>query len=79
MATGEDVVWVQLSTRIPKALHHRIKLRCIGGDISMTAFVTEAITEKLTLSKAPPAARVTSDKLHSDISGRKGAAVPGRN
>ena len=46
MAKGEEP-WTQLATRIPKALHRRLKLHCVTQDIALMHFVVEAIEEKL--------------------------------
>jgi hypothetical protein len=43
--TGE--VWVQLATRIPKALHRELKLHCVRTDVSVMEFVVKALEEKL--------------------------------
>ena len=37
----------QLATRIPKDLHHRLKLHCVTHEIAVQDFVTQAIEEKL--------------------------------
>ena len=37
----------QLATRIPKELHHRLKLHCVTHDTSVMDFVVEALKEKL--------------------------------
>jgi len=37
----------QLSTRIPKDLHRRLKLHCVTNDVMVQDFVTEAIEEKV--------------------------------
>jgi predicted HicB family RNase H-like nuclease len=42
-----DVVWVQLATRIPKPLHRELKLHCVQADVSVMAFVVQALEEKL--------------------------------
>jgi hypothetical protein len=55
MAHGEDAVWVQLATRIPKALHRDLKLHCVTHDQSVMGFVTAAIREKLASPSAPMA------------------------
>jgi hypothetical protein len=48
MATAEPVErWTQLATRIPKGLHHRIKVYCVTHDTMLQHFVAEAIREKL--------------------------------
>jgi predicted HicB family RNase H-like nuclease len=47
MADHEDTVLVQLATRIPKTLHRDLKLHCVTSDVSVMAFVTRAIAEKL--------------------------------
>ena len=47
MAEGDDVVFVQLATRIPKDLHRDLRLHCVDRGISLMSFVTAAITEKL--------------------------------
>src|SRR5438034_11705003 len=46
MAKTEEV-WTQLATRVPKALHRRLKLHCVTHDTSVMDFVTQAIEEKL--------------------------------
>ena len=46
MAEGNEV-WVQLATRIPKALHRDLKLHCVETETSVMEFVTKAIEEKL--------------------------------
>jgi len=45
MAKTEEPL-TQLATRIPKELHHRLKLHCVTHDTSVMDFVTEAIREK---------------------------------
>ena len=44
---NEDEVWVQLATRIPKALHRELKLRCVQTDTSVMEFVVDALRAKL--------------------------------
>ncbi len=39
--------WVQLATRIPKALQRKLRLYCVTAEISVMDFVTKAIEEKL--------------------------------
>jgi hypothetical protein len=56
MAGTEDVVWVQLATRIPKKLHRNLKLHCVETGTSVMAFVSNAIAEKLA-SPAKPTTR----------------------
>lgn len=51
MAAGDEV-WVQLATRIPKALHRDLKLHCVEAETSVMEFVTKAIEEKLKLRSA---------------------------
>jgi predicted HicB family RNase H-like nuclease len=50
----KDEVWVQLATRIPKALHRDLKLHCVEAETSVMEFVTKAIEEKLKLHSAAP-------------------------
>jgi predicted HicB family RNase H-like nuclease len=45
---ARDEAQVQLATRIPKRLHRELKLHCVRAEQSVMAFVTDAITEKLT-------------------------------
>jgi predicted HicB family RNase H-like nuclease len=45
--TPDDEQWVQLATRIPKTLHRELKLHCVHLDVSVMAFVVEALREKL--------------------------------
>ena len=47
MAKGEEQVWVQLATRIPKELHRQLKLHCVQTDTSLMEFVVSSIEEKL--------------------------------
>ena len=47
-------VWVQLATRIPKALHRDLKLHCVEAETSVMEFVTKAIEEKLRLRRSGP-------------------------
>ena len=54
MAQGEELVWAQLATRIPKTLHRKLKLYCVTADISVMDFVTKAIEEKLAASSGTP-------------------------
>jgi len=39
--------WVQLATRIPKALHRDLKVYCVKTEMSGMEFVVTAIQEKL--------------------------------
>jgi predicted HicB family RNase H-like nuclease len=50
----KDEVWVQLATRIPKALHRDLKLHCVEAETSVMEFVTKAIQEKLKLPSSTP-------------------------
>ena len=52
MAKAEEP-WTQLATRIPKELHHRLKLHCVTHEIAVMHFVTEAIEEKLGRNARP--------------------------
>jgi predicted HicB family RNase H-like nuclease len=55
MARSDVEVWVQLATRIPKALHREIKLYCVRREVSVMDFVTQAIQEKLAAPSSPEA------------------------
>jgi predicted HicB family RNase H-like nuclease len=55
MARREEYVWVQLATRIPKALHRELKLHCTYAEISVMDFVSKALEEKLARSRGAPA------------------------
>jgi predicted HicB family RNase H-like nuclease len=46
MANAEEP-WTQLSVRIPKELHRRLRLYCVTHDIVLMHFVAAAIEEKL--------------------------------
>jgi hypothetical protein len=39
--------WVQLATRIPRRLHREMKLHCVANEVSLMAFVVDALREKL--------------------------------
>jgi hypothetical protein len=43
----DEEAWVQLATRIPRRLHHAVRLHCITNDRTVMRFVVEAIEEKL--------------------------------
>lgn len=45
--SNDGEVWVQLATRIPKALHRELKLHCVKSDVSVMEFVVRALEEKL--------------------------------
>ena len=45
--TDQNEAWVQLATRIPRRLHRGIKLHCVEQEVSLMAFVVEALREKL--------------------------------
>ena len=51
MRAKEDEAWIQLATRIPKALHTKLKIHCVTNDITVMGFVVGAIEEKLGRSK----------------------------
>ena len=52
MAKTEEPL-TQLATRIPKSLHHELKLYCVTHDIMLQQFVREAIEEKLARKRGP--------------------------
>ena len=47
MKNPEDEAWEHFVTRIPKALHRRLKLHCVITEASVMDFVTGALREKL--------------------------------
>lgn len=51
-APKRDDVWVQLATRIPKALHQRAKLHCVRTGQSVMDFVVKAMGAQLDKEKA---------------------------
>jgi len=55
MARREEVVWVQLAARIPKALHRELRLHCMYEEIPLMDFVCKALEEKLARSRDAPA------------------------
>ena len=55
MARREEVVRVQLSTRIPKALHQELRLHCVSREIRLMDFVWKALEEKLARSRGSSA------------------------
>ena len=54
MARREEVVRVQLATRIPKALHRELRLHCVYKEISLMDFVWKALEEKLARARGAP-------------------------
>jgi predicted HicB family RNase H-like nuclease len=57
MMGSEDVVWVQLATRIPKPLHRELRLHCVTTETSVMDFVVKALEEKLAHSGGAPKRR----------------------
>ena len=55
MARREEVVLVQLATRIPKALHRELRLHCVYEDIPLMDFVWKALEEKLARARVASA------------------------
>jgi len=55
MARREEVVRVQLATRIPKGLHRELRLHCVSKEIRLMDFVWKAIEEKLARARVAPA------------------------
>jgi hypothetical protein len=47
MATKEDEAFVTLATRIPKTLHHQLRIYSVETGISQMEFVCAALQEKL--------------------------------
>jgi hypothetical protein len=47
MENPEDEPWTQLITRIPKALHRKLRLHSVMTGTSIMDFVTMALQEKL--------------------------------
>lgn len=47
MRADDMWAWVHLATRIPKTLHRRLKIHCVGTGTSVMGFVVAAIQEKL--------------------------------
>lgn len=45
--TDPNEAWVQLATRIPRRLHREMKLHCVSQEVSLMAFVVDALREKL--------------------------------
>jgi hypothetical protein len=56
MEPGEDEPSVPLATRIPKALHRKLKLHCVITETAVMDFVTSAVREKLARSEGAPEA-----------------------
>ena len=55
MAGREQLVWVPLATRIPKALHRKLRLHCVYEEIPLMDFVCKALEEKLARARVAPA------------------------
>ena len=49
--------WVQLATRIPRGLHREMKLHCVANEVSLMAFVVDALREKLQAGEGATHAR----------------------
>jgi hypothetical protein len=50
---ADGVAWMQLSVRIPKDLHRKIKAHCVRTDAKVMAFVIAAFEEKLGVAPGP--------------------------
>jgi hypothetical protein len=61
MEPGEDEPSVPLATRIPKALHRKLKLHCVITETAVMDFVTSAVREKLARSEGAPEATKRKD------------------
>jgi predicted HicB family RNase H-like nuclease len=57
MVAVEAVTREQFTTRVPQSLHRELKLHCVTVGVSVMAFVTKAIEEKL--ARSPAAAKRT--------------------
>ena len=55
--TDLNEAWVQLATRIPRRLHRDMKLHCVANEVSLMAFVVEALREKLVASSGEQSGR----------------------
>jgi hypothetical protein len=55
MAQTEELVRVQLATRIPKALHRELRLHRVYEEISLMDFVLQALEEKLARARGAAA------------------------
>ena len=52
----EYEAWTQLATRIPKALHRKLRLHCVITQTSVMDFVISALREKLARPGGAPEA-----------------------
>lgn len=52
MATTTSTPITQLVTRIPRSLRRRVKVHCLMRDTTLTQFVVDAITERLSARKS---------------------------
>ncbi len=50
--TDQTEAWVQLATRIPRRLHREMKLHCVAQEVSLMAFVVDALRQKLEVATA---------------------------
>ena len=48
---GPTEPFAQLTTRVPRELHRRVRLVCVQADRSVQDFIAEAIREKLSRVK----------------------------
>jgi hypothetical protein len=44
---ADEGSWVQLATRIPKALHRLVKIHCVTTETTVAAFVVAALEEQV--------------------------------
>ena len=57
--TDSNEAWVQLATRIPRRLHREMKLHCVSQEVSLMAFVVDALREKLHASTSEAGGRLS--------------------
>jgi hypothetical protein len=50
---AKDEFWVQLATRVPRALHREVRMHCVKADTKLMHFVVAAVAEKLKRDSGP--------------------------
>jgi len=65
---SKSAVWVQFVTRVPRRLHHDMKLHCVAHNVTIVEFVADAVSERLLAAAvagrgvAPPLRRPVAQK-----------------
>jgi hypothetical protein len=58
-----DEAWAMLATRIPKALHKKLRVHCVKAEITMMSFVVACVSRITVRRTKPPVRRAIVDRI----------------